>query len=108
LRHAAAAALTARRGAATATEEYARRNYADNTSEYNTVIGSLVAQRRQGNVGLWFAASRCSLAVRRIAKRGAFSLICLGLVSVPSLLLCCACKRVLAHSIVHSGLVLWN
>ncbi|CAD6334621.1 unnamed protein product [Miscanthus lutarioriparius] len=47
LRHAAAAAaLTARRGAATSTEEYARRNYADNTSEYNTVIGSLVAQRR--------------------------------------------------------------
>lgn len=45
LRH-AAAALTARRHAATSTEEYARRNYADNNSEYNTVIGSLVAQRR--------------------------------------------------------------
>jgi hypothetical protein len=59
LRHAAAAALfTARRGAATATEEYARRNYADNTSEYNTVIGSLVAQRRQENVVHRFAASR--------------------------------------------------
>ncbi|KAL6840987.1 hypothetical protein ACP4OV_029247 [Aristida adscensionis] len=51
LRHAAAAAaaaatLTARRGAATSTEEYMRRNYANNTSEYNTVIASLVAQRR--------------------------------------------------------------
>ncbi|TVU17874.1 hypothetical protein EJB05_33934 [Eragrostis curvula] len=45
LRH-AAAALTARRGAATATEEYKRRNYAENASEYNTVIGSLIAQRR--------------------------------------------------------------
>nr|XP_048336357.1 pentatricopeptide repeat-containing protein At4g35850, mitochondrial-like [Ziziphus jujuba var. spinosa] len=28
------------------TEEYARRNYASNVSEYNTVIGSLTAQRR--------------------------------------------------------------
>ncbi|KAK8456726.1 hypothetical protein SEVIR_3G060900v4 [Setaria viridis] len=46
LRHAAAAAFTARRGAATSTEEYQRRNYAENASEYNTVMGSLVAQRR--------------------------------------------------------------
>lgn len=46
LRHAAAAAFTARRGAATSTEEYLRRNYAENASEYNTVFGSLVAQRR--------------------------------------------------------------
>ncbi|CAN6331395.1 unnamed protein product [Urochloa humidicola] len=46
-RHAAAAAsFTARRGAATSTEEYQRRNYAENASEYNTVMGSLVAQRR--------------------------------------------------------------
>lgn len=79
LRH-AAAALTARRHAATSTEEYARRNYADNNSEYNTVIGSLVAQRRQGSVALMIAASRCVLAVRRIAKREAFSLRCLVLV----------------------------
>ncbi|AQK95165.1 Pentatricopeptide repeat-containing protein mitochondrial [Zea mays] len=79
LRH-AAAALTARRHAATLTEEYARRNYADNNSEYNTVIGSLVAQRRQGSVALMIAASRCVLAVRRIAKREAFSLRCLVLV----------------------------
>ncbi|WVZ96250.1 hypothetical protein U9M48_041914 [Paspalum notatum var. saurae] len=50
LRHAAAAAFTVRRGAATATEEYLRRNYAENASEYNTVFGSLVAQRRHGNV----------------------------------------------------------
>ncbi|KAK8967532.1 Pentatricopeptide repeat-containing protein [Platanthera guangdongensis] len=28
------------------TAEYARRNYANNISEYNTVIGSLIAQRR--------------------------------------------------------------
>ncbi|OEL21367.1 Pentatricopeptide repeat-containing protein [Dichanthelium oligosanthes] len=52
VRHAAAAAsFTARRGAATSTEEYQRRNYAENASEYNTVMGSLVAQRRQGNIG---------------------------------------------------------
>ncbi|PKU86017.1 pentatricopeptide repeat-containing protein At4g35850, mitochondrial-like [Dendrobium catenatum] len=31
------------------TAEYARRNYANNVSEYNTVIGSLIAQRR-GNL----------------------------------------------------------
>ncbi|XP_060673762.1 pentatricopeptide repeat-containing protein At4g35850, mitochondrial-like [Ziziphus jujuba] len=31
---------------AVSTEEYARRNYASNVSEYNTVIGSLTAQRR--------------------------------------------------------------
>ncbi|XP_051229782.1 pentatricopeptide repeat-containing protein At4g35850, mitochondrial [Lolium perenne] len=52
LRHAtaAAAAGVGRRGVATATatstEEYMRRNYANNVSEYNTVIGSLVQQRR--------------------------------------------------------------
>ncbi|KAF8725856.1 hypothetical protein HU200_020418 [Digitaria exilis] len=47
LRHAAAAAsFSPRRGAATSKEEYDRRNYADNASEYNTVMGSLVAQRR--------------------------------------------------------------
>jgi hypothetical protein len=45
LRH-VAASLTARRGAATSTEEYRRRNYAVNASEYNTVIGSLISQRR--------------------------------------------------------------
>jgi hypothetical protein len=45
LRH-AAAALTARRCAATSTEEYRSRNYAVNASEYNTVIGSLISQRR--------------------------------------------------------------
>ncbi|XP_010231720.1 pentatricopeptide repeat-containing protein At4g35850, mitochondrial [Brachypodium distachyon] len=47
LRHAtAAAAGVGRRGVATSTEEYMRRNYANNVSEYNTVIGSLVQQRR--------------------------------------------------------------
>ncbi|XP_062230740.1 pentatricopeptide repeat-containing protein At4g35850, mitochondrial-like isoform X3 [Phragmites australis] len=46
LRHAAASSFTAWRGAATSTEEYNRRNYAENASEYNSVIGSLVAQRR--------------------------------------------------------------
>lgn len=40
------AAAAGRRGVATSTEEYTRRNYANNVSEYNTVIGSLVAQRR--------------------------------------------------------------
>ncbi|KAI4966413.1 hypothetical protein ZWY2020_040998 [Hordeum vulgare] len=35
-----------RRGVATSTEEYMRRNYANNVSEYNTVIRSLVQQRR--------------------------------------------------------------
>jgi hypothetical protein len=29
-----------------APEEYAKRNYANNISEYNTVLGSLTAQRR--------------------------------------------------------------
>ncbi|KAI5022272.1 pentatricopeptide repeat-containing protein At4g35850, mitochondrial [Hordeum vulgare subsp. vulgare] len=43
---AAAAAGVGRRGVATSTEEYMRRNYANNVSEYNTVIGSLVQQRR--------------------------------------------------------------
>lgn len=28
------------------TEEYAKRNYANNVAEYNTVLGSLNAQRR--------------------------------------------------------------
>jgi hypothetical protein len=28
------------------TAEYEKRNYANNVSEYNTVIGSLIAQRR--------------------------------------------------------------
>ncbi|XP_027912683.1 GTP 3',8-cyclase, mitochondrial-like isoform X1 [Vigna unguiculata] len=31
---------------AVSTEEYAKRNYANNVSEYNTVLGSLTAQRR--------------------------------------------------------------
>ncbi|XP_043714006.1 pentatricopeptide repeat-containing protein At4g35850, mitochondrial [Telopea speciosissima] len=31
---------------AASTEEYAKRNYANNISEYNTVVGSLTAQRR--------------------------------------------------------------
>lgn len=35
-----------RRYFAASTEEYAKRNYASNVSEYNTVIGSLTAQRR--------------------------------------------------------------
>ncbi|KAI5651175.1 hypothetical protein M9H77_37180 [Catharanthus roseus] len=35
-----------RRYFAASTEEYSRRNYANNGSEYNTVISSLVAQRR--------------------------------------------------------------
>jgi pentatricopeptide repeat protein len=43
---AAASAGVGRRGVATSTEEYMRRNYANNVSEYNTVIGSLVQQRR--------------------------------------------------------------
>ncbi|GJM94585.1 hypothetical protein PR202_ga11243 [Eleusine coracana subsp. coracana] len=58
LRH-VAAALTARRGAATSTEEYKRRNYADNVSEYNTVIGSLIAQR---SVGSWSVLA-CAMAI---------------------------------------------
>lgn len=67
---AAAASFTARRGAATSTEEYQRRNYAENASEYNTVMGSLVAQRRQGNVGFRFLHSSCASIVRRIAEQG--------------------------------------
>ncbi|VAH02827.1 hypothetical protein VPH35_001407 [Triticum aestivum] len=43
---AAASAGVGRRGVATSTEEYMRRNYANNVSEYNTVIGSLIQQRR--------------------------------------------------------------
>lgn len=35
-----------RRYFAASTEEYAKRNYADNISEYNTVVNSVVAQRR--------------------------------------------------------------
>ncbi|XP_050224761.1 pentatricopeptide repeat-containing protein At4g35850, mitochondrial [Mercurialis annua] len=35
-----------RRYYAASTEEYAKRNYANNVSEYNTVVGSVTAQRR--------------------------------------------------------------
>ncbi|XP_037494293.1 pentatricopeptide repeat-containing protein At4g35850, mitochondrial [Jatropha curcas] len=35
-----------RRYFAASTEEYAKRNYANNVSEYNTVVGSITAQRR--------------------------------------------------------------
>lgn len=38
--------LGQRRSFAVSTEEYRKRNYADNVSEYNTVIGSITAQRR--------------------------------------------------------------
>jgi hypothetical protein len=52
-----------RRGVATATatstEEYMRRNYANNVSEYNTVIGSLVQQRRH------VVSGSCTPPVRR-------------------------------------------
>ncbi|CAA3022803.1 Hypothetical predicted protein [Olea europaea subsp. europaea] len=35
-----------RRRFASSTEEYAKRNYANNEAEYKTVIGSLTSQRR--------------------------------------------------------------
>lgn len=42
---------------AAATEEYTKRNYANNVSEYNTVLGSIIAQRRSSSSpffgGLW-------------------------------------------------------
>ncbi|XP_022152199.1 pentatricopeptide repeat-containing protein At4g35850, mitochondrial [Momordica charantia] len=38
--------LGQRRSFAASTEEYSKRNYADNVAEYNTVIGSITAQRR--------------------------------------------------------------
>lgn len=38
--------VVGRRYFAASTEEYAKRNYANNVSEYNTVVGSLTAQRR--------------------------------------------------------------
>ncbi|KAL5572825.1 hypothetical protein UlMin_022422 [Ulmus minor] len=38
--------LGRRNFAVAATEEYAKRNYANNVAEYNTVIGSITAQRR--------------------------------------------------------------
>ncbi|XP_062105597.1 pentatricopeptide repeat-containing protein At4g35850, mitochondrial-like [Humulus lupulus] len=46
--HRSLAQLLGRRyfSAAASTEEYAKRNYANNVSEYNTVIDSVSAQRR--------------------------------------------------------------
>ncbi|XP_054779429.1 pentatricopeptide repeat-containing protein At4g35850, mitochondrial-like [Prosopis cineraria] len=38
--------VAGRRYFAASTEEYSKRNYANNVSEYNTVVGSLTAQRR--------------------------------------------------------------
>ncbi|XP_059451963.1 pentatricopeptide repeat-containing protein At4g35850, mitochondrial [Corylus avellana] len=40
------ARVLGRRYFAASTEEYAKRNYANNASEYNTVVGALTAQRR--------------------------------------------------------------
>ncbi|CAD5163444.1 unnamed protein product [Musa acuminata subsp. malaccensis] len=45
------ALLTKSRPFSVDTAEYAKRNYASNVSEYNTVIGSLIAQRRQARLG---------------------------------------------------------
>ncbi|KAF5479714.1 hypothetical protein F2P56_000514 [Juglans regia] len=44
--HRSVARELGRRYFAASTEEYAKRNYANNVSEYNTVVGSLTAQRR--------------------------------------------------------------
>lgn len=44
------ALLTKSRPLSVDTAEYAKRNYASNVSEYNTVIGSLIAQRRQAPI----------------------------------------------------------
>uniref|UniRef100_A0A2N9H135 PROP1-like PPR domain-containing protein n=1 Tax=Fagus sylvatica TaxID=28930 RepID=A0A2N9H135_FAGSY len=44
--HRSVARVVGRRYFAASTEEYAKRNYASNVSEYNTVVGSLTAQRR--------------------------------------------------------------
>jgi hypothetical protein len=56
---------------ATSTEEYMRRNYANNVSEYNTVIGSLVQQRRYVSPlfavlahHLFDAVPSCAISVR--------------------------------------------
>lgn len=38
---------------AASTEEYSKRNYANNVSEYNTVVGSLSAQRRSLSLSLF-------------------------------------------------------
>jgi hypothetical protein len=40
------ARVLGRRYFAASTEEYSRRNYANNASEYNTVVGAVTAQRR--------------------------------------------------------------
>ncbi|CAL9107738.1 unnamed protein product [Musa textilis] len=45
------ALLTKYRPLSVETAEYAKRNYANNVSEYNSVIGSLIAQRRQAPIG---------------------------------------------------------
>ncbi|XP_023912372.1 pentatricopeptide repeat-containing protein At4g35850, mitochondrial [Quercus suber] len=44
--HRSVAQVLGRRYFAASTEEYAKRNYANNVSEYNSVVGSLTAQRR--------------------------------------------------------------
>ncbi|KAM3713453.1 hypothetical protein ACJW31_01G256700 [Castanea mollissima] len=44
--HRSVARVLGRRYFAASTEEYAKRNYANNVSEYNSVVGSLNAQRR--------------------------------------------------------------
>ncbi|KAF3954346.1 hypothetical protein CMV_020293 [Castanea mollissima] len=44
--HRSVARVLGRRYFAASTEEYAKRNYANNVSEYNSVVGSLTAQRR--------------------------------------------------------------
>ncbi|KAL0014432.1 hypothetical protein SO802_001501 [Lithocarpus litseifolius] len=44
--HRSIARVLGRRYFAASTEEYAKRNYANNVSEYNSVVGSLTAQRR--------------------------------------------------------------
>eukprot|EP01018_Ginkgo_biloba_P029965 Gb_40112 [translate_table: standard] len=46
LKHKGAVAVFSASFSAIAPEEYAKRNYANNISEYNTVLGSLTAQRR--------------------------------------------------------------
>ncbi|KAB1211713.1 hypothetical protein CJ030_MR6G022437 [Morella rubra] len=44
--HRSVARVLGRRYFAASTEEYAKRNYANNVSEYNTVVSSITAQRR--------------------------------------------------------------
>ncbi|RLN07113.1 hypothetical protein C2845_PM11G16420 [Panicum miliaceum] len=89
--------FTTPRGAATSTEEYQRRNYAENKSEYNTVIGSLIAQR--GNVGFRFLAFKLRAKCSTHCQAGEFSLTWLGLVSVVALTMYRGCDHAHANPV---------